>query len=213
MANGFFRLMLVTDRTVVSLDRLPDAVAAAVEGGVDAVQVRERGLARAEMLHLAVSLRRAIAGRAPLIVNGTAELARDCGVDGVHLPETAPAITPAQRHGLLVGRSVHAPRAARLATEEGADYIVVGTIFPSRSHPGGTVGGLSLVRAATEAVPVPVLGIGGITAANAGDVIRAGASGVAVISAILAAPDPRLAAAALRRSVDEALRAPVGGRA
>jgi thiamine-phosphate diphosphorylase len=82
--------------------------------------------------------------------------------------------------------------------------LVLGTVFPSASHPGGPTIGLEGVRDVCAAVNVPVIGIGGITAHNAGDVIRAGASGVAVISAIFDAPDPRAAAAELRAAIDDA---------
>ncbi len=82
--------------------------------------------------------------------------------------------------------------------------LVLGTVFPSQSHPGGPTIGLEGVREVCDAVSIPVIGIGGITAANAGDVIRAGASGVAVISAIFDADDPRAAAAELRAAIDAA---------
>jgi thiamine-phosphate pyrophosphorylase len=213
MANGSFRLMLVTDRTLAPLERLPAVIAAAVEGGVDAVQVREPGLSQAEVAALVAAIREAIGGEPCLLVSAVHGVIRGIGTDGVHLPEIAPPLPQRLRDGHIVGRSVHSNAAARAAQDEGCDYLVLGTIFPSRSHPNGRAGGLPLVREVTDAVRIPVIGIGGIAAANAGDVIRAGASGVAVISAILAAPDPRLAAAELRQAVDEALRAPVGGQA
>jgi thiamine-phosphate pyrophosphorylase len=100
--------------------------------------------------------------------------------------------------------SVHSIEAALQAERDGADMLVLGTVFPSTSHPAGTTIGLAGVREVCAAVSIPVIGIGGITAQNAGDVIRAGASGVAVISAIFDAPDPRVAAAELRAAIDAA---------
>jgi len=99
---------------------------------------------------------------------------------------------------------VHSVAAARQAEDEGADMVIAGTVFASKSHPGGATIGIDGLRAICEAVSIPVIGIGGITAENAGDVIRAGAKGVAVISAIVDAVDPRAAATALRRAIDEA---------
>jgi thiamine-phosphate diphosphorylase len=90
---------------------------------------------------------------------------------------------------------------------------VLGTIYPSRSHPGGATGGLELVAQVSREARVPVIAIGGITVENAGEVIRAGASGVAVISAILAAKDVRRAATALREGVETACRSLVGEQA
>lgn len=201
-----FRVMLVTDRTLASARGLADAVGRAVEGGVDAVQLREKDLLEAELIALGRELRAVTRGRALLLVNGPPALARACDADGVHLPEAAP-LTPDTRRataGLLLGRSVHDAAAARRAAAEGVDYLVLGTIFPSRSHPGAATGGLDLVRRVRAAVALPIIAIGGITAANAAAVIQAGATGIAVISAVLGAADPRAAAAELRAVIDEA---------
>jgi thiamine-phosphate diphosphorylase len=107
---------------------------------------------------------------------------------------------------IVISRSVHGLDAATNAERDGADMLVLGTVFPSASHPGGPTIGLEGVREVCAAVTIPVIGIGGITAQNAGDVIRAGASGVAVISAIFDAPDARAAAAELRGVIDAAWR-------
>ena len=133
---------------------------------------------------------------------------------GLHVPDgplTGLGIAPGTRptrdilpQGLVVSRSVHSIEAAVQAERDGADMLVLGTVFPSSSHPDGPTIGLDGVRAVCDAVSIPVIGIGGITAANAGDVIRAGASGVAVISAIFDAEDPRAAAAELRAAIDAA---------
>lgn len=217
-----FRLMLVTDRTLAPAGRLAALVEQAVAGGVDAVQLREKDLADGALKALGRDLRAVTRGRALLLVNGSIDVARACAADGVHLAEGVDLTPrpPSQRGkgggGLgpfLIGRSVHDLPAARRAEREGADYLVLGTIFPSRSHPGGPTGGLELVREVGQSVDLPVIGIGGITIDNAAAVIRAGASGVAVISAILAAPDPTAAAAALVRAIDAARRCPMGEHA
>ncbi len=112
---------------------------------------------------------------------------------------------PSLRSGrqILVGQSVHTVEEAQLAAGEAADYVELGTIFPSPSHPGGAVLGLEPIRQAAG-FSVPVLAVGGIKPSNVSGVIEAGASGVAVISAILAAPDPLGAA---ERLADAAQRA------
>jgi thiamine-phosphate pyrophosphorylase len=189
-----FRLMLVTDRTLLPPGALVAAVDRAVAGGVDAVQLREKDVPEAELLALGRELRAVTCGRALLLLNGPARLARALGADGVHLPENAAQPEAAERAGLLLGRSVHDAAGAEAAERAGVDYLVVGTVYPSRSHPGGLTGGQDLVRNVCERVRLPVVGIGGITATNAGEVMHAGAAGVAVISAVLAAPDPRAAA-------------------
>lgn len=207
------RLMLVTDRRLCPPERLPALVARVVAHGVDAVQLREKDLPPDALLALARALREATAGRALLFVNGDVEVALAAGADGVQLGETAMTAKEARRRAgerLLIGRSVHDVARAVAAERDGADLLIAGTVYPSRSHPGGDTGGPDLIRRITAAVHVPVLGIGGITQENAAAVIAAGAVGVAVISAILAAPDPARAAAELRAAVDAA--AAVGQR-
>jgi thiamine-phosphate pyrophosphorylase len=197
-----FRLMLVTNRTLVPPGALSQAVAQAVLGGVDAVQLREKDLPPDELVALGREVRTAIGGRALLIVNGSIEQARACGADGVQVPERGSMPAGADRNGLLVGRSVHGVAPARRAERAGADYVVLGTVFPSRSHPDGMAGGPALVESVSGAIRKPVIGIGGITAENAAAVLRAGASGVAVISAILGTPDPRAAAARIAAALE-----------
>ena len=196
--------MVVTDRVLCGgADGLAAAVEAAVSGGADAVQLREKDLADGELLALARRLRAVTQGRALLVVNGPLEVAVAIGADGVHLPEGAPML-PRPRRGFLVGRSVHSAEAARRPDVVGADYLVAGPLYETRSHPGAQPAGLALVEEIAGVVRVPVLAIGGVTAGRVEEVVRAGASGVAVISAVLAQPDPREAAEALRRALDAA---------
>jgi thiamine-phosphate pyrophosphorylase len=201
-------LMLVTDRALAhGLDALVRMVEDAAAAGVNAVQVREKDLPDAEQESLARRIVQAVGASAFVTVNGTPAVAMAAGAPGVHGGEESPAVEAMGRdtHGrLLVGRSVHDLPGAVAAEEAGADYLVLGTIFPSRSHPGGPTGGLARVRQVTDAVRVPVIAIGGITADNLAGVIRAGAAGVAVISAILGQPDARAAARGLREALNAA---------
>ena len=196
------RLMLVTDRRTVGRRDLVEIVRAAVAGGVDAVQVREKDLPDDELTALAERVRRAIEGRAAVLVNGRPGVARLLGA-GLHLPGDAPA--PAQRDWPLWGRSVHSPGEALRRAEEAPDYLLVGSVYPTDSKPGHPGGGLGLVEATARAVaPLPVLAIGGIDATNAAPVIAAGAAGVAVRGAILDAPDPERTARAIHAATAEA---------
>ncbi|HUF54765.1 MAG TPA: thiamine phosphate synthase [Dehalococcoidia bacterium] len=191
-------LMLVTDRNLAGgEDALAEAIAVAVEGGVNVVQLREKDMGSQELSVLAGRLREALAGRSLLIVNGDADVAAEA--DGLHLPEGAGF---ARVEGKLVGRSVHSVEAAQQAAAEGVDYIVAGSIFATGSHEGETPVGLRLLSEATNAVDVPVIAIGGITSERVHDVMAAGAAGVAVISAILGSESPGGAAHALRSALD-----------
>ena len=141
-------------------------------------------------------------------VNGDVDAAISLGADGVHLPEGGAAIADVRARvgsDVLISRAVHSVDAAVRAEAEGADIVQLGTVFETASKPGRAPIGIEGVRAVCAAVQIPVIAIGGIAAANAGDVIRVGAAGVAVIGAIFDAEDPRAAAAALREAIDSQL--------
>lgn len=201
-------LMLVTDRALVGgVEALVAGVIAAVDGGVNVIQVREKDLPRHEQVALARLIAKAVRGRALVVLNGSHADALAAGADGVHLPEHSASEAVRRdnsQRGVLVGRSVHSVAAAVAATRVGADYLVLGTIFPSRSHPDGEPGGIGRVAAVTSAVSVPVVAIGGVTAENVCAIVESGAAGVAVISAILGADDIRAAAEQLRTAVSRA---------
>lgn len=195
--------MLVSDRALAGGDdALVRAVEEAVDGGVDAVQLREKDMPPDELLSLARRLREATRGRCLLVVNGPLDVALSAEADGVHLPEDSPPVER-PRGGFLVGRSVHSLGIARRAVKEGVDYLVAGPVYETRSHPGRAPAGLSLIEE-TAGLGVGALAVGGVTAERVEEVVRAGASGVAVISAILDSPHPRSAAGALRLALDRA---------
>jgi len=195
-------LMLITDRqSAGSEDSLIRAVEEAIAGGVNAVQLREKELSPAELLSLAVRLREVIAERAVFFVNGSLEVALAVGADGVHLPEAAQMVDRPER-SFVIGRSVHSRDAAERAWAECSDYLIAGRVYETESHPGAKSGGPQLIEAIAGSVALPVLAVGGITVGRVERVMRAGASGVAVISAVLGTRSPRDAARELREAVE-----------
>jgi thiamine-phosphate pyrophosphorylase len=186
---------------------LEEKVAAAVSGGVDMVQLREKDLPAGELLQLARKLRSITDGKALLIINDRFDVALAAEADGLHLPEDSIAVEDARRvvpSQLLVSKALHDSAGASLAATEGADCLVLGTIFQTSSKPGVRTGGLDLIAAVTRLTDTPVLAIGGIDPSNAASVMRAGAKGIAVITAILGAPDPEKAARELKQSMTAA---------
>jgi thiamine-phosphate diphosphorylase len=172
------------------------------------VQLREKDLPTRDLLNLATRVRRAVTPPALFLVNGRADVAFAVGADGVHLPANGIPVDRMRRmmsSGRLVGRSVHTPTEIRDTDAASVNYLEIGTVFPSRSHPGGATIGLQGVREATQ-YGVPMLAVGGITPENAATVMEAGAAGVAVISAILGASDPARAASELATAVREGWR-------
>lgn len=199
-------LCLVTDPRVAP-ECLPEIVGRAVDGGVNLVQLRLPGLPAGRMYNIGEAVLRAIDGHAPLVVNDRADVARALGAAGVQLGEESLPVTAARTvvgPDALIGRSVHSVEGAIGAEAAGASYLILGTIFPTGSHPDAPGAGLDLVRRVCDSIRRPVIAIGGMTAANAAAVRAAGATGVAVLSAILEAPDPARAAADIWSALNEA---------
>jgi len=199
-------LMVVTDPAAVGDRDLAEVVAAAVRGGANVVQLRAKELPGGELLALARRLRGVTAGRALLLINDRPDVALLAGADGVHLSEAGLPVAPVRAWlpaSLVVGRSVHDFHAAREAEADGADYLLVGTIYPSPSHPEREPAGATLLREIHARVRTPIVAIGGITPSRVRECLDAGAQGVAVVSAILRADDPETAAADLATLVFE----------
>jgi len=171
---------------------LEDFLEAAVRGGVDAVQIRDRSLPDRELLAVlerarAVTLRLGI----PLVVNDRPDLAVLAGADAVHVGQEDLPVEAARRFGLAVGLSTHSPEEIDRAE---ADYIGVGPVYATPTKERRRPVGLALVRHAAAQARAPWFAIGGIDASNIADVVAAGARRVAVVRAIGAAADPESAA-------------------
>jgi thiamine-phosphate pyrophosphorylase len=185
---------------------LEDIVAAAIRGGATMVQLREKTLPVRRIVELGRRLQEITrpAG-VPLIVNDRADVALAIDADGVHVGQDDLPVADARRllgPDRIVGASAGSIAEAVAAEADGADYVGVGSVFAtgSKADAGEVIGpeGLAQIRAA---VHVPVVAIGGITAANAAEAIQAGAAGVAVISAVVGADDVREAARRLAEVV------------
>lgn len=187
-------LMLVTaPRDMVKLVRISRA---AVEGGVNVVQLRDKSLSLQELTQTASMLRLCLTDDV-LLINGNVEAALNSGADGAHLPEQGISISKARKIAggdCLLGRSVHSLVTAVQAEREGADYLIAGSIFESRSHPDSSPSGIYFLRDVCLTVSLPVIAIGGITPERVKECVSAGAAGVAVLSGIMGADDPEKAA-------------------
>jgi thiamine-phosphate pyrophosphorylase len=178
----------------------------ALAAGVTMVQLRGHQLSTARRCKLAQTLhQRCRFHQAAFLVNDRLDIGSGCGADGFQLGGHSFPLPLARRlvgDDYLFGASVHSLGEAQAAVAAGADFLLAGTIFASRSHPGVAGHGpafLSLLK--SELPTCPVFAIGGITSANAGQVMEAGADGIAVISAILDAANIPQAVDALRRAL------------
>ena len=204
-----YGVYLVTEEGLAGDRTTLDVVRDAVAGGVDVVQLREKTASARERYDLGRNLRALTreAGVA-LIVNDRVDIARAIDADGVHLGDDDLPVSVAREQldeDAVIGRSVSTVAGAEAAERAGADYLGVGAVYRTGTKdtdPEQTAVGLDRVRAIREAVDLPFVGIGGVDAGNAADVVAAGADGVAVVSAIVAAEDPTAATRALGEAVE-----------
>lgn len=199
------RLYLVVDPDHTAGD-LADTVRAAITGGVTIVQLRSKGRTDRETLAIGAPLRSICRDAAiPFIVNDRLDLALALDADGIHLGVDDLPLDDARRligSQRLIGYSPETEEQTRTAAARGADYLGIGPIFGTvtKSDAGAALGPEGFARRRSLS-PLPVVAIGGITPINAREAIAAGADGVAVVSAILKAPDPAVAARALRTAI------------
>jgi thiamine-phosphate pyrophosphorylase len=215
MNPGVVSLMLVTDRGLSRGRETAWIVREAVAGGATCVQLREKTVGTREFLDEARAVKAALAGTGvPLIINDRVDVALAAGADGVHLGQRDMPIADARRlgpPGWLIGVSAESVADAVRAERDGADYVGASPVFatPTKTDTALPLG-LDGLRSICAAVNIPVVAIGGIHAGNAHAVRAAGADGLAVVSAIVAADSPRAAAAELRRAIEAAREAGSG---
>ena len=201
-----YSLYLVTDRALSLGRSTVEVVRAAIRGGVSCVQLREKGCSTREFMDEARLLKALLAGTGvPLFINDRLDVALAVGADGVHLGQNDLAIADARRlvgNRMIIGISAESVADAIRAEAEGADYIGASPVFTTSTKTDTAPPlGLDGLRAIRRAVQLPLVAIGGIDADNASQVLRAGADGLAVVSAIVSAPCPRTAAAGLRQRI------------
>jgi thiamine-phosphate diphosphorylase len=205
-------LYAILDSEVAGGRELTSILAAVLAGGCRLVQLRDKRTPMAALYPIARALADACrrAG-AFFIVNDRADLALAVGADGLHVGQDDLPAADARRilpAGTILGVSTHDRAQARRAVADGADYVAVGSVFPTGTKAGFQLVGPELVRELRPEIPVPLVGIGGITRDNAALVVAAGADAVAVISAVCAAADPEAAT----RGLMDRLEAAAAGR-
>ena len=202
------RLYADTDRSWLGNGTLSDAVEAALRGGATMVQLREKSLTQADFLQEAKTLAALCARfQIPFLINDNLEIALACNADGVHVgqddmdPQKARALLGP---GKILGVSAHTVQQALAAEKTGADYLGVGAVFSTSTKQDAASVPLETVREICQAVSIPVVAIGGISADNILSLQNSGVVGAAVVSALFAAEDIFSAAQNLSRLTKEA---------
>jgi len=210
-----FDLYVITDETIAGGRSHAEIAEQALRGGADVIQLRDKGRSCTELAgigrEIAAIIRKA---GAVFIVNDRLDVAIACGADGVHLGQDDMRLSTARQiapPGFIIGVSVGTVEEAKDAEREGADYLALSPTFATASkEDAGCALGLERLREIRRAVSLPLVAIGGINRHNVGDVIAAGADGIAVISAVVASPDITAAARELKDLVWQSKRS--GGR-
>jgi thiamine-phosphate pyrophosphorylase len=201
-----YDLYVITDEGIGRGRSHAELARRAVAGGADVIQLRDKALSCRDLLGAAVAIREITRDAGALfIVNDRLDVALAAGADGVHLGENDLPIGEARRlapPGFIIGASVGSVATAVSAEAEGADYVALSPTFATGSKDDAGPGhGLAMLSAVRAAVALPLVAIGGITAGNVGEVIAAGADGVAVISAVVGKDDVTAAARDIRNRI------------
>jgi len=201
------RLVYITDGARGTAGRpLAEVAAAAFDGGIDALLVRERGLPGAELARTIDALSGLRARGLRVLVSRRLDVARALALDGVHL--AADAVPVAEARSWLgpdpwLGYSAHSAEEAKTVAASGANYVTLSPVYPTDSKPGARGRGVEWLRESLVGLSIPALALGGVTPERTHEILKAGAWGVAAISAIGAAPDVARAAGEFRTAILE----------
>jgi thiamine-phosphate pyrophosphorylase len=198
-----WRLYVIIDRPTVGDRDLQDVTAAAIRGGADVIQLRDKTASPDQLLEEARALLAVTrAAEIPLIINDHVEVAAACGAEGVHLGQDDASIAAARRRlgpGRLIGKSTHTFEQALVAYLDQADYLGLGPIFPTPTKPTYEAVGPELIQEVRLRVEIPVVCIGGINRDTITRVLKRNGECVAVVRAVCGDPDPEAAARHLKR--------------
>ena len=202
MKKQIGRIHVLTDTALQSHFSHMELARLAIKGGADTIQFRQKTGATREMIEIVRQLKQlCLDSGVTLIVNDRIDVAIAAEADGVHLGQDDFPIPLARKllgESSIIGGSAVTLEEAQKCLAEGADYIGFGPVYPTTSKAdAGPVTGIKLLKQAVEAIPLPIIAIGGISVENAPEVMQAGARGIAVISAVCCQEDPEQATRAL----------------
>ncbi|OPX36762.1 MAG: thiamine-phosphate diphosphorylase [Desulfobacteraceae bacterium 4484_190.2] len=202
------KLHILTDTVLQSRFSHMEITRLAIAGGADTIQYREKSGSTREMIEIARNMKRlCLEAGVTFIVNDRLDVAIAAEADGVHLGQDDFPIPMARQilgEGRIIGGSAATLDEARKCLSEGADYVGFGPVYPTSSKDdAGPVSGIDILKQVIEIIPLPIIAIGGVGAENIPDVMRAGARGIAVISAVCCQDDPDEATRSLCQALNK----------
>jgi thiamine-phosphate pyrophosphorylase len=210
------RLHVLTDVVLQSHFSHEELTRLAVAGGADTIQFRQKTGATRDMIQVAQRMRRLCEEEGvTFVVNDRIDVAMAVAAHGVHLGQNDFPIPLAREilgPNVIIGGSAATMDEALICLSEGADYVGFGPVFPTGSKDdAGPVSGPEILGEVVRAIPLPVIAIGGVSAENTGDIMKTGARGIAVISAVCCQKDPEGATRALYAALEEAAKGGADG--
>ena len=202
------KLHILTDTVLQTRFSHMEITRLAIAGGADTIQYRQKSGSTREMIEIARNMKRLCSeADVTFIVNDRLDVAIAAEADGVHLGQDDFPIPMAREllgEGRIIGGSAATLDDARKCLSEGADYVGFGPVYPTSSKDdAGPVSGIDILKQVVEIIPLPIIAIGGVGAENIPDVMRAGARGIAVISAVCCQDDPEEATRALYQALNK----------
>ncbi|TSA53566.1 MAG: thiamine phosphate synthase [Planctomycetaceae bacterium] len=202
------KLHVLTDTVLQTRFSHVELTRLAINGGADTIQFRQKSGSTREMIEVAKQMKQLCSKNGvTLIVNDRVDVAIAAEVDAVHLGQddfTIPLARKLLGDDVIIGGSASTIEEARQCLSEGADYVGFGPVYPTTSKDDANpVTGIAMLKQVVEAIPLPIIVIGGVSAENVREVMRAGAHGIAVISAVCCQDDPEKATRALHRALYE----------
>lgn len=192
-----YKLYLVTDRNVLGERDLIQSVEEAIKGGTTIVQLREKNCSSLDFYELAVKVKEVTSKyNIPLVINDRLDIALAIEADGLHIGQEDLPISIARQlvgEKMFIGVSASTKEEAILAEKQGADYVGVGSMYPTSTKLDAKYISLNDLRSIREAVSIPIVGIGGINEENVKELMEVNIDGVAIVSAILGKEDIKLA--------------------
>lgn len=208
-----WRLYVIVDCAVVGRHDPAEVAVAAIRGGADVIQLRDKTASTRQLLeHARRLLAVTRAGGVPLLINDRVDVAVAVGADGAHVGQDDLPVWAARQllgPNRILGKSTHSLEQALEAEQEGVDYLALGPVYPTPTKPDYPAVGLSLLSRVKACVTKPLVAIGGIEAGSVPDVVAAGAECVAVVRAVCAAADPQSTAQHLKRLLGSGPAVPV----
>ena len=210
MMKKIGKLHILTDTVLQSRFSHMEITRLAIVGGADTIQYRQKSGSTREMIEIARNMKRLCSeADVTFIVNDRLDVAIAAEADGVHLGQEDFPIPMAREllgEGRIIGGSAATLDEARKCLSEGADYVGFGPVYPTSSKDdAGPVSGIDILKQVVEIIPVPIIAIGGVGAENIPDVMRAGAHGIAVISAVCCQDDPEKATRSLYQALNKGI--------